>query len=115
MVSAVGAPETDVFNIDGPKQIDGLGSIRLVEVAEELGVNQFVMVTSLGTGKFGWPAGALNLFWGILSWKRKAEEALEKSGMAYTIIRPGECAMFIQCVHAALCMPTMNSFVEYRK
>lgn len=83
-----------MFNIDGPKQIDGLGGIRLVEVAAELGVDQFVMVSSLGTGKFGWPAGALNLFWGILSWKRKAEEALEKSGMGYTIIRPGVCSNF---------------------
>lgn len=48
-----------------------------------------MLVTSLGTGKFGWPAGALNLFWGVLFWKRQAEAALEKSGMAYTIVRPG--------------------------
>lgn len=89
VVSALGAPETEIFNIDGPKQIDGLGSIRLVNVAAELGVDQFVMTTSLGTGKLGFPASALNLFWGILSWKKKAEEALEKSGMSYTIVRPG--------------------------
>ncbi|GMH35492.1 hypothetical protein BSKO_03360 [Bryopsis sp. KO-2023] len=89
VVSALGAPESEIFNIDGPKQIDGLGSIRLVNVAAELGVEQFVMATSLGTGKIGFPASALNLFWGILSWKKKAEEALEKSGMSYTIVRPG--------------------------
>ncbi len=46
-------------------------------------------VTSLGTGKLGFPAGVLNLFWGVLLWKRKAEEALEASGMTYTIVRPG--------------------------
>ena len=39
--------------------------------------------------QFGFPAGVLNLFWGVLIWKRKAEEALEASGMSYTIIRPG--------------------------
>jgi hypothetical protein len=38
------------------------------------GVKQFVMVTSLGTGKIGFPASVLNLFWGVLSEKRKAEQ-----------------------------------------
>jgi hypothetical protein len=37
------------------------------------GVKQFVMVTSLGTGKVGFPASVLNLFWGVLTEKRKAE------------------------------------------
>eukprot|EP00967_Tisochrysis_lutea_P100039 scaffold148915_cov18-Tisochrysis_lutea.AAC.2 len=37
----------------------------------------------------GWPASILNLFWGVLIWKREAEKALESSGMAYTILRPG--------------------------
>lgn len=37
----------------------------------------------------GWPASILNLFWGVLFFKREAEKALEKSGMAYTILRPG--------------------------
>ena len=32
----------------------------------------------------------LNLFGGVLTFKRKAEEALEASGMPYTIVRPGE-------------------------
>ena len=32
----------------------------------------------------------LNLFGGVLVFKRKAEEALEASGMPYTIVRPGE-------------------------
>ena len=34
-------------------------------------------------------AGLLNLFWGILVWKKQAEEALLASGMQYTIVRPG--------------------------
>ena len=34
-------------------------------------------------------AGLLQLFGGVLSQKRRAEKALEQSGIAYTIIRPG--------------------------
>ena len=34
-------------------------------------------------------AGALNLFGGVLTQKRRAEEALEASSMVYTIVRPG--------------------------
>lgn len=34
-------------------------------------------------------AGLLNLFGGVLSQKRRAERALEESGIAYTIVRPG--------------------------
>lgn len=37
-------------------------------------------------------AGILNVFGGVLTFKRKAEEALEASGMPYVIVRPGECA-----------------------
>ena len=131
VVSAIGASETQL-DFSAPKRIDGDAAISLVQTAASLGVEQFVMVTSLGTGKFGWPAGesafsvwldvivwcltaagrqgviksrtpqkpclkgmcagmagVLNLFGGVLIYKKKAEEALEKSGMAYTIVRPG--------------------------
>jgi hypothetical protein len=40
--------------------------------------------------QIGFPASVLNLFGGILYWKREAEKALESSGMVYTIVRPGE-------------------------
>ena len=32
------------------------------------------------------PSGALNLFWGVLKWKKVAEEALEASNMSYLIV-----------------------------
>ena len=41
-------------------------------------------------------AGALNLFWGVLKWKKVAEEALEASNMSYLIVRPGECTRLEQ-------------------
>lgn len=86
VVCAVGASETD---LSGPRRIDGAGAAALVEAANAAGVAQFVLVTSLGTGKVGFPAGVLNLFGGVLIFKRKAEEALEASGMPYVIVRPG--------------------------
>ena len=36
---------------------DGDAAIALVEAATAADVDQYVMVTSLGTGKLGWPAG----------------------------------------------------------
>lgn len=86
---AVGAPESATLDSSAPRRIDGDGSISLIEAASSAGVEQFVLVTSLGTGKFGFPAAALNLFWGVLTQKRRAEEALERSGMNYCIVRPG--------------------------
>lgn len=35
------------------------------------------------------PAGILNVFGGVLIQKRRAEVALEQSGLRYTIVRPG--------------------------
>lgn len=51
---------------------------------------QVVLVTSVGTDA---PFFPLNLLWGVLFWKKRAEEALQRSGLDYTIIRPGT-AMF---------------------
>ncbi|CAN0176901.1 unnamed protein product [Ectocarpus sp. 6 AP-2014] len=88
VVCALGASESEPFNVKGPYQVDGKLSQKLVLAAKETpSVKHFVLVTALGTGKFGWPASALNLFWGILSWKRKTEKALIDSGIPYTILR----------------------------
>jgi hypothetical protein len=71
-VCTVGAPESATLDSSAPKRIDGDGSIALVEAAAAANVEQFVLVTSLGTGKFGFPAAVLNLFWGVLTQKRRA-------------------------------------------
>lgn len=89
VVCCLGAPE-DEFNFDNPRRIDGDGVIALVdEAAKCQSVKHFVLVTSLGTGRFGWPASVLNLFFGVLYHKRRAEEHLINSGINYTIVRPG--------------------------
>jgi putative NADH-flavin reductase len=91
VISAIGAAESNFFDVSAPARIDGDGSVALVDAAEKAGVDYFIMVTSLGTGKqmFTLPAGILNLFWGVLFQKAKAEKHLKKSTLDYTIIRPG--------------------------
>lgn len=59
VVQAIGASETNLLDTSGPKRVDGEAAINLVKAADKLGVLQYVMVTSLGTGKFGWPASEL--------------------------------------------------------
>lgn len=84
LLSATGAAPS--FDITGPYKVDYLGTKNLVDVAKEKGIEQVVMVSSLCTSKLFHP---LNLFWLILVWKKQAEEYLQKSGLPYTIVRPG--------------------------
>ncbi|CAJ1933450.1 unnamed protein product [Sphenostylis stenocarpa] len=89
VICSIGASEKEVFDITGPFRIDYQATKNLVDAATVAKVNHFILVTSLGTNKIGFPAAILNLFWGVLVWKRKAEEALLASGLPYTIVRPG--------------------------
>ncbi|XP_038887687.1 protein TIC 62, chloroplastic [Benincasa hispida] len=89
VICCIGASEKEIFDITGPYRIDYLATKNLVEAATVAKVKHFVLLTSLGTNKIGFPAAILNLFWGVLLWKRKAEEALIASGLPYTIVRPG--------------------------
>lgn len=47
-----------------------------------------------GTGKFGFPAALLNLFWEVLRWKKEAEDELVASGIPFTVIRCGVASAF---------------------
>uniref|UniRef100_A0A7N0T265 NAD(P)-binding domain-containing protein n=1 Tax=Kalanchoe fedtschenkoi TaxID=63787 RepID=A0A7N0T265_KALFE len=89
VICCIGASEKEVFDVTGPYRIDYLATKNLVDAAAAAKVKHFIMVSSLGTNKIGFPAYILNLFWGVLCWKRKAEEALIASGIPYTIVRPG--------------------------
>jgi len=84
LLSATGAAPS--FDPTGPYQVDYVGTKNLVDVAKEKGIQHFVMVSSLCVSKFFHP---LNLFWLILVWKKQAEEYVQKSGVPYTIVRPG--------------------------
>ena len=74
------------FDPTGPYKVDLEGTKNLVDAAKGKGIEHFVLVTSLCTSQFFHP---LNLFWLILVWKKQAEEYLQKSGLTYTIVRPG--------------------------
>uniref|UniRef100_A0A803LP18 NAD(P)-binding domain-containing protein n=1 Tax=Chenopodium quinoa TaxID=63459 RepID=A0A803LP18_CHEQI len=63
VICCIGASEKEIFDVTGPYRIDFLATKNLVDAG--------------------------NLFWGVLCWKRKAEEALIASGLPYTIVRPG--------------------------
>ncbi|BBD67235.1 NmrA family protein [Nostoc commune NIES-4072] len=74
------------FDPTGPYKVDFEGTKNLVEAAKAKGIEHFVLVSSLCTSQFFHP---LNLFWLILVWKKQAEEYIQKSGLTYTIVRPG--------------------------
>lgn len=89
VICCIGASEKEIFDVTGPYRIDYQASKNLIDAATVAKVDHFILLTSLGTNKVGFPAAILNLFWGVLLWKRKAEEALLASGIPYTIVRPG--------------------------
>jgi uncharacterized protein YbjT (DUF2867 family) len=84
LLCATGAKPS--FDPTGPYNVDYEGTKNLVDAAKAQGIEHFVLVTSLCVSQFFHP---LNLFWLILVWKKKAEEYLQQSGLAYTIVRPG--------------------------
>lgn len=84
LLCATGAKPS--FDPTGPYKVDYEGTKNLVNAAKSRGIEHFVLVSSLAASQFFHP---LNLFWLILFWKKQAEEYLQKSGLTYTIVRPG--------------------------
>jgi uncharacterized protein YbjT (DUF2867 family) len=74
------------FDPTAPYKVDYEGTKNLVDTAKAKGIEHFVLVSSIGASQFFHP---LNLFWLILVWKKQAEEYIQKSGLTYTIVRPG--------------------------
>ncbi|AFY59059.1 NmrA-like family protein [Rivularia sp. PCC 7116] len=74
------------FDPTAPYKVDYEGTKNLVDAAKAKGIEHFAFVSSLCTSKLFHP---LNLFWLILVWKKQAEEYIQKSGLTYTIVRPG--------------------------
>ncbi len=84
VICATGAAPS--FDVTGPYRVDFEGTKNLVDAAKANGVKRFVIVSSLCVSKFFHP---LNLFWLVLFWKKQAEGYIIKSGLTYTIVRPG--------------------------
>ena len=85
VICAAGA--TTPTGPNAPQFVDYEGARNLIDAAVRAGVEQFVLVSSIGvTQRFH----LLNLTFGeVLEWKWAAEEHLRASGLAYTIVRPG--------------------------
>ena len=88
VVCTLGAGES--LNWRQPYEVDGKLSQKIIAAAMTSStVKNFILVSSLGTDRIGFPASILNIFWGVLSWKRQTEEKLINSGLNYLIVRPG--------------------------
>lgn len=74
---------------NNPENTDYVAVKNLIDVAAQHGgLKRFVLTTSAGVERSGqFPFFILNAF-GVLKYKRMAEEVLERSGLPYTIFRP---------------------------
>lgn len=84
VISAAGARPS--IDLTGPFKVDYLGTKNLVDVCKAVGIERFVLVSSLCVSNLFHP---LNLFGLILVWKQWGENYLRESGVPYTIVRPG--------------------------
>ncbi len=63
------------------------GAVKLISAAKEAGIRRYLMISSMGAGSP--PAEGGDVFGEYLRAKAEADRALQASGLAYTIIRPG--------------------------
>ena len=84
LVIATGARPS--IDLTGPAKVDYLNIQKQVESCKRQKLKRVVLVSSLCAGKLIHP---LNLFGLILFWKRLGERSLQKSGLDWTVIRPG--------------------------
>jgi uncharacterized protein YbjT (DUF2867 family) len=66
--------------------IDRQGAVKLVEAAKEHGARRYIMVSAMGASD---PEAGSEAMQPYLFAKARADQALEESGLDYTIVRPG--------------------------
>ncbi|ADJ15883.1 SDR family oxidoreductase [Halalkalicoccus jeotgali] len=81
VIFAAGSSGEDV------KGVDRDGAVRLIDAAEEQGTDRFVMLSSINADR---PEESPEALQPYLEAKLAADEHLEGSELAYTIVRPGE-------------------------
>ncbi|MGD9736845.1 MAG: SDR family oxidoreductase [Solirubrobacterales bacterium] len=64
------------------------GAVKLIEAAKETGIRRYLMVSAMGAADPP-PPGEGGVFGEYLRAKAAADQALEASGLEYTIVRPG--------------------------
>ncbi|MGO1501537.1 MAG: SDR family oxidoreductase [Marinobacter sp.] len=72
---------------DKTTDVDQNGAIRLIDTAKENGINRFIIVSSMGAEE---PDNGPEKLQHYLRAKHNADEHLKKSGLHYTIVRPGQ-------------------------
>ncbi|PSS02939.1 Uncharacterized protein CEY00_Acc21319 [Actinidia chinensis var. chinensis] len=83
------------WDLLAPWKVDNFGTVNLVEACRKIGVNKFILISSIlvngaAMGQLLNPAYIfLNVFGLTLIAKLQAEQHMRKSGINYTIIRPG--------------------------
>jgi uncharacterized protein YbjT (DUF2867 family) len=65
--------------------VDRDGAVKLIEAARSNGINRYIMISAMGLDK---PRGS-DVFRIYQKAKAEADEILRKSGLDYTIIKPG--------------------------
>ncbi len=87
---AVGTPPSIRHTIGG-KLVDRTGVMNLITAGIAFDIEHVVLQSAIGVGrsKAGMPLPGRLLLHGSLRAKRDAETALRRSGLGYTIIRPG--------------------------
>src|SRR5215204_4595323 len=66
--------------------VDRQGAVKLIEAAKEHGARRYVMVSAMGAAD---PESGSEAMQPYLFAKARADQALEESGLDYTIVRPG--------------------------
>jgi uncharacterized protein YbjT (DUF2867 family) len=85
IVSTIGAAMKDPAN--SPEFVDYGGTKNLAEAAAAAKVRQIVIESSAGATQKDNPLN--RMFNNVLVWKFQGEEAVRRSGVPYTIVRPG--------------------------
>tara|TARA_Y100001968_G_C19159266_1_gene619990 strand:- start:91 stop:765 length:675 start_codon:yes stop_codon:yes gene_type:complete len=84
LVIATGARPS--IDLTGPAKVDACGVKAQVDSCKRVGLKRVILVSSLCAGRLIHP---LNLFGLILIWKKIGEDALRRSELDWSIIRPG--------------------------
>ncbi|CDP06308.1 unnamed protein product [Coffea canephora] len=93
VICATGFPRS--WDLLAPWKVDNFGTVNLVEACRKRGVDRFILISSIlvngaAMGQLLNPAYIiLNALGLVLIAKLQAEQYIRKSGINYTIIRPG--------------------------
>jgi uncharacterized protein YbjT (DUF2867 family) len=68
------------------KTVDLQGALKLIDAAEANGITRYLMISAMGAGNPSSWSGQMRPYYEA---KAGADEALEASGLDYTIVRPG--------------------------